>query len=159
MNTIKLTFIILVGLITFASQGHSQSSDNYAKNSIHGSAGFVGLGGGLGLNYERLLRYNPDRGFLNHLSVRVTGGTWVVWDTAGKLALVGITGLSGKKKHRLETMLGITAAKNDNLDIQSTDILLAAGLGYRFQKHEGGFVFRTGLGYPEGLYLGLGYAF
>ncbi len=32
-------------------------------------------------------------------------------------------------------------------------------LGYRFQKPEGGILFRTGLGYPEGVFIGIGVGF
>ncbi len=35
----------------------------------------------------------------------------------------------------------------------------AGSIGYRFQKAEGGFIFRTGIGFPDGLYVSAGFRF
>lgn len=39
------------------------------------------------------------------------------------------------------------------------ELLPALMLGYRFQQPGNSFVFRTGLGIPDGLYISLGFAF
>lgn len=38
-------------------------------------------------------------------------------------------------------------------------ILPAITIGYRYQKSTGGFLFRTGIGFPEIIYIGLGSSF
>ena len=43
--------------------------------------------------------------------------------------------------------------------LNHTTITPAANIGYRYQKPSGGFVFRTGIGFPDGVYLSLGFAF
>ncbi|MFT6983614.1 MAG: hypothetical protein ACJAUD_002393 [Crocinitomicaceae bacterium] len=38
-------------------------------------------------------------------------------------------------------------------------VLPAGNLSYRFQKSDGHFMFRTGIGLPEALYIGFGFVF
>ena len=47
---------------------------------------------------------------------------------------------------------------NDRI-LGKTLIIPAGAIGYRFQKPGGKFVFRTGIGFPESLYLSLGLCF
>jgi hypothetical protein len=61
--------------------------------------------------------------------------------------------LLGSGKSFTEISLGVGIFPNDY------DILPTGSLGYRFQKKDGGIIFRTGGGYPEIFYLGLGYSF
>lgn len=159
MKSIKLLLLIVLALVIMTCQGNSQSEISYAKNCFHGTVSFLGLGAAAGLSYERHIWHNPDRAFLNSISARVAGGAWAVWDTEGKAGIAGLSGLTGKKKHKLETLLGVTVSKNNNQLISSLETLIATAIGYRFQKPHGGFVFRTGLGIPEGIYLGIGFAF
>ncbi|GEM_PF-2316273 len=43
--------------------------------------------------------------------------------------------------------------------INLSSVYPAAAIGYRYQKPKGGFVFRTGLGWVDGIYLSFGSAF
>jgi len=36
---------------------------------------------------------------------------------------------------------------------------VAGEIGYRYQNPEGGFLFRTGIAWPETVYIGLGFNF
>ena len=59
--------------------------------------------------------------------------------------------------------INVSNATSSNESLPSkwnnSTILPVISTGYRFQKPKGGLVFRTGIGYPEGVYLSLGYAF
>ena len=83
--------------------------------------------------------------------------------------------LLGRKKSHLELGLGMASlfdkegynsavqnavyysAKPSREDYRS--FLPAATIGYRFQKPDEGFVFRTGIASPDGIYLSVGCAF
>jgi hypothetical protein len=63
--------------------------------------------------------------------------------------------LTGVKKHHFEVSAGFTkffGAKN-------VETLLSGSIGYRRQKPDSQFIFRTGVGWPETLYLGIGVSF
>jgi len=55
-------------------------------------------------------------------------------------------------KHHFEMNLGSMYLIDDNF-------VPAISIGYRLQKWENNYIFRTGIGYPEGLYLGAGITF
>lgn len=67
--------------------------------------------------------------------------------------LLGTTALLGRKDHHFETSIG------GFVDFNGRDIRwLIATIGYRYQKPQGGFMFRSNIG-TLGPALGLGYAF
>ncbi|MEQ8238588.1 MAG: hypothetical protein RIA69_05205 [Cyclobacteriaceae bacterium] len=70
-----------------------------------------------------------------------------VSQSAGGLA--GLTFLLGRKNNHFETSLG---------GFIGSEIWPIASLGYKYQKPEGGFIFRSNIG-TLGIGIGLGYAF
>lgn len=129
------------------------------------------LGNGLvySLNYERF--------FTPQLGIRIGGMFLRGEDDAGDEATVGIfpvmaTYLLGDGNSHFETGLGVgifTASANiDEIDedFGASDLYATATLGYRYQKPEGGVIFRAGFtpAYASGNFIpwvgvSVGYAF
>jgi hypothetical protein len=90
-----------------------------------------------------------------------------------------LQGIFGEKKSHLEIGLGLgvlydkssyeIGVSNANYPYPGfqpepskgdyTSLTPAASVGYRYQKAPGGFVFRTGIGFPDGIYVAIGLAF
>ena len=81
------------------------------------------------------------------------GGYAILLGSPGSLVLVEGGILTGVDKSHFEAAIGMSyfMEKEDNRYLTP-----AVSFGYRLQKPGGRFIFRTGLGYPEGLYVGFG---
>ena len=82
---------------------------------------------------------------------------------SGVIGSVGLTGLTGKNKNHFEIGLGTSLNIETKFDPErddGTDTFLLPDLriGYRYQE-KNGFIFRVGLGIPQGIYLSLGTRF
>ena len=145
------------------------------KNVIHGTVGFLGVWAVADINYERLILERKDK-FLNTLWLRVGGGGYAGWDVSGPLVVAGFNLLTGRRKSHIEGHLGLSSAYDKTgYDIglsnarggyeaepSRSDYISFApscALGYRFQNPDEGIIFRTGFGFPETLYIGVGYNF
>mgnify|MGYP000038263945 CR=1 FL=1 len=173
----NLILIFVIGIIVFQSQSYGQEvQDDKAKNAIYANLGFIGLGGGINGNYERALRDIKILSIQSRLSVRVGGGYWGVWGGSGSHAITSLSATTIKSKHRFEVTtglgyffnkesydIGVSNAEYFNEPAPSRlkyfDVVPNVSAGYRYQKLNKGLIFRTGLSYPEGLYLSLGYGF
>ena len=155
----KLTIIILFASLLFSStsiysQGISEGdTTQYLKrNSIQGSGGFLLIMATASGYYERIFGKKD-------LSIFAKGGmgTLVVWGSYGEFVMLegGITTHSKKTNH-FEASLGANYFFNKDF---SNLIMPSLSAGYRLQKPGGNFVFRTGIGYFQGLYVGVGYCF
>ena len=60
-----------------------------------------------------------------------------------------------EEKHHLEVSAGLVKSLDKYYDI----FPLSGSIGYRMQKPNGHFIFRTGVGWPEALYIDLGVSF
>jgi hypothetical protein len=162
MKAVSLALLIaLLPIGVFAQQ--EQPVKPSPANVVYGSVSFGGLLGGLSVNYERKV---AD---LTMGSVNIRGGYGRVsgWDLRGNGVTINWAYLFGHRKHHLELnlgVLGIQDAYNDQL-MTRTELFFAQwdffpllNAGYRFQKPDGGFMLRTGVG-TELLYLGVGYSF
>ena len=157
----NITLLSVFLLLTFQSAA-GQSSDSFndsetlMKNAIYASAGFVPIWGAININYERMLINSPEK-FLKSWWFRIGGGKWATWGIEGPHFVSTITALTGSKNNHLELSAGITIL-NDNYDNENS-AYPAGNIGYRFQKPGGHFIFRTGMSFPETLYLSLGTSF
>jgi hypothetical protein len=97
----------------------------------------------------------------------------------GPLGSLSLKGVYGAKKSHLELGLGLAALfdksgydiglSNANYPYPGYDsepskgdyinCTPAVSIGYRYQRPIGGFVFRTGIGFPDGVYLSFDLAF
>jgi hypothetical protein len=165
----RLKALFLFCSLLFMSEIYCQtavtelSKPELRKNVVYGTIGFYPeefYGTILG-NYERKLYQFPNS-CINSLWVRVAAGPWGSWGSEGWNYVSTLSLLTGKKASHIEFGAGAvlswdTSAKHF-YPIWS-DNYIAANLGYRYQKPGGSFVFRTGIGWPEFLYLSLGFCF
>jgi len=171
-----IIFINILFLNTF-SQSDSLSKSSYeSKNTIYVNLGVGGVSYTLNVNYERKIIQTNDA-VLSSLWIKGQGGAWGAWDSEGTQFSFAAVGLSGQKNNHFEYGLGVSSlydkagyrsemssynAGHENehpSKLDNTDFTVYANIGYRFQKTDGSIVFRTGLAYPEGLYLSFGFAF
>ena len=125
------------------------------KHSIQGSVGTLGVYFSAIGTYEYIFWQNKK----THLATFARagyGGYAVLLATGGGVALFEGGILTGASKSHFEAAIGLSyfMPKDENEFTAP-----AASVGYRLQKPGGHFIFRTGLGYPEALYVGLGVAF
>lgn len=112
-------------------------------------------------NYERMIYLSPGkRG--SSLWFRAAAGPFGSWGNEGWNYVSTVSVLTGKKSSHAEFGFGVllswdTSAKRF-YPLWSNNYA-AANIGYRYQKPGGFFVFRTGAGWPEVMYLSLGFCF
>jgi hypothetical protein len=122
------------------------------RNSVQISGGFLLVVASASGFYERIIGRNNLAYF-----ARAGVGTLNVWGSKGKFFMTEggiITHATGK--HHLDAAAGINFLFGDDFD---GVVMPSMSVGYRNQKPGGHFVFRTGLGYFQGIYVGLGYSF
>ncbi|WP_090249125.1 hypothetical protein [Lishizhenia tianjinensis] len=83
-------------------------------------------------------------------------GYYAVFGRGGMHVIGNLGWYGGGVKHKIECGGGLDYFILG--DLQGA-IPLSASLGYRFQKPQKRFLFRTGFSYPEGVYIGAGYRF
>lgn len=150
-------------------------SSVFFKNNLFPTAGLI-TGFTLSGNYERILWQNPNRS-LRALTLRVgVGKNWMeTWFLIGNVkyelrTYTGMLGfLVGKRGSNFDFGMGATVLDGTTLTTsifsytetkgQYQDVNLAMNLGYRYQKPGDNFIFRCGLGWPDGLYVSLGLSF
>ncbi|MCB9224348.1 MAG: hypothetical protein H6582_09245 [Crocinitomicaceae bacterium] len=124
------------------------------KNSIFASPGTSLFYGEVGLFYER--HFFESRGF--SFGLQAGAGYFFVTGESSGTAFNGHTVLLfGKKDNKFEVLLGGNYFLWDYF-YYPIELTPSIALGYRFQKWTG-FLFRTGIAYPKGLYLGIGWSF
>jgi hypothetical protein len=171
-------FLLFFSGMAAYPQSHEINSTQMAKNQIYLTAGWLVLYGNADISYERNIRYKED-GLLKFIHWNFTYGRFAYWESAGPLYKTGLTGLTGKTNNHLEFQVGAVAlfdrvgyeigVSNANFPkpgsypepsvLEYTKLYPTAVIGYRYQKPTGGLVFRTGFGFHEMIYLGLGYSF
>jgi len=147
-----LTFYSATGQIS----DFQQEPEKVNKNVIYGTVGFFPIWGAININYERMIAHSTEK-FLKSWWYRAGGGVWGSWGAEGPHFVSTIAALTGSKNSHFEAGLGFTIL-NDNY-YHENSLYPAGNIGYRFQKPDGRFVFRTGAGFPETTYLSLGISF
>ncbi|GAA5038049.1 hypothetical protein GCM10011506_35430 [Marivirga lumbricoides] len=176
MRFFKALFIILlISINCFSQTLYKNTLDKENKNAIYANIGFVPVWGVINAAYERRL-LKTNSAFINSLWAKVGGGYWVEFSSGGPHAMAGITALSGTGNHHIEASVGFVSLYNYadyKKDLQSYEIVgnvkpsrgdylnhhPAGGLGYRYQNPETGFIVRTGISFPEAIYVGVGFCF
>lgn len=166
----KLKILFILCFIFFISIGYSQggksdiNSIGLKKNVIYGTFGveiedtyvtFLG-------NYERMIFELPNS-FFQSFWIRIGAGPWGAFDSNGGINYVStLSAVMGKRSAHLEIGSGVLFTYDSGLKMFRPlvdDRHLAGNLGFRFQRPRGYFVFRTGIGWPEFMYLSLGFCF
>lgn len=159
-NLTKIAFTFcLVFLVCTSMNSQTTSSDNnlklLKKNIFH-----VSLAPDVAYNaahvfYDRIIyEKNNIAAF-----ARVGYGGWLALLVNSGTTVVGQGGiLIGSQNGRFEAAVGAGFMKQTQNSSEHDKTVPAINIGYRSQKRDKHFVFRTGIGYPEGIYAGFGYA-
>ncbi|MCK5846773.1 MAG: hypothetical protein KAG84_04985 [Bacteroidales bacterium] len=129
--------------------------DYNTKHSVYGNIGWGYVIGNISINYEYKIFYNKS--FVNSFSLKASAGLWAVWSIYGRHISISTVAIF----NRLEFGVGIV--KLDNMDspigFSNRMYLPMSNLGFRYSNPKNGFLFRTGVSYPQGIYASLGYSF
>ena len=96
----------------------------------------------VGLNYLNITFFSDDHVFIPSLRFGI------------------ITGID--KKHHFEINVGphlLVGMYNDRFDLATSEFDFGFNIGYRKQKPQDSKIFKAGVGYPELLYVALGFSF
>lgn len=157
----RLVFLTILLFVadTVTSQDNLYKRDKRFKpNSIHLNPG---TGFPLALyisgfvNYDRILKENLFQSKI-HVFGRASFGGIVNWTDESIISLLQAGFFTGNKNSHFEFALG---GMYMNTLPNRSRILPSGQLGYRYQKPNGAFVFRSGAGFPELIYLGMGFSF
>ena len=169
MNILKCKILFLLLNVLFISAAYSQNNEadtnspSLKKNVIYGTLGVGGISVING-NYERKLFESTKKQFISSAWWKLGYGVWAEFfgDTGSNIT-TGLTALTGSKKGHLELNLGFTsyigAEAFRPFPTAYGKNSVVGSIGFRFQKPNGIFVFRTGVGYPDSFYLSFGFGF
>ncbi|MBN1116917.1 MAG: hypothetical protein JXA77_06925 [Bacteroidales bacterium] len=151
------TFLIVILTVCVFSQEYNKDTLKYKINesAFHGGLGITPLYGSITVNYEIMLVERPNLVFKKR-GFRAGTGIYQYYDDGSLNVVINYTCLTGAENNHFE--LGLGAAYMHFLTTSGRYIVPAPNIGYRFKKPEGKFVFRTGVGFPELIYLSFGYS-
>lgn len=152
MRGFLMIILFLIGFST-TGQGHPRQ-DTIAKNSIYAYVGTTLAVYATGFFYERNI-YDFERSVL---TARGGAGVYAfLWGDYGHFLAVNAGQLFGKGNNHFEYNIGYTFFNPPYTSY--SEHYPSAYIGYRYQKPEGGFIFRTGFGWPEQVSIGAGISF
>jgi len=165
-----LLFFVFCGNIM--AQTDNNAPELNAKNAIYLNAGSLLVYNTASLNYDFFI-HQSEKGFFKNYYLNLEAGIYnrnsgfaPGPSAEGILGGLGVIGLTGQNINHFEVALGVlvnsdTEIENevpDDNDQKETFVLPEVAIGYRIQK-KNGILFRVGIGFPKGVYLGLGYGF
>ena len=164
-----LFLFVLLSNFTYA-QSDESAVGNLKQNSFSLNIGTALLANGGGVKYERLIPKNKMYYTLsaganlfrfnfftteNHTVLFISNGLITGLDTRNHFeASIGL----GWDNVNKEASGGIYGSGGSSAS-QYSQFIPVANIGYRFQAPNKDFVFRTGLGFPELIYVGIGVVF
>jgi hypothetical protein len=159
----RLSRVIIMGSLLWSVNSYSQTTPGDSikpkmlNNSINlsiGPGGLLALYVPAGIFYERM--FQGER-FLPKLTkfVDVGVGAAAYWEGESAFVFSRYGILTGHKKYHLEATLGAVGYLNGDI----IGVLPAASIGMRRQKPNSHYVFRTGVGIPEAIYVSWGVSF
>jgi len=149
---VKVSLCTLLLIISFPVLAQRESSNNLSKTNIYVDAGGH-FAGQFSLNLETQIYSGNNTTWYLRGGV---GGAGIIMANGGLGGLGALTLLTSKTAKHFELNIG-TFVGHDN-EQNKEFIYPLLDLGYRYQKPEGGFLFKAKLG-VLGLGIGLGYAF
>lgn len=158
-NIVLIVFILLFGVNKGITQTENTKNNNLGKNifylDIGTSIAYLSATG----YYERILVQNVWNTKISPF-IKIGYGGYVLIDGSGQYLLSNLGFLTGTKKHHMEISVGPIYYKKKSFSTTNIDelITISGSLGWRFQKPGGSVIFRTGVGLPMGLYLGIGFS-
>ncbi|MFP4094735.1 MAG: hypothetical protein ACLFUB_09630 [Cyclobacteriaceae bacterium] len=178
MNFLKVLIGSLCLFIVTSSLCHAQNNDSISsvkvkKNVVQLTGGYLVFWAGFQLNYERQVLSFQKESLAGLWAKAGIGGWGVRANAGGPYQHLSLGLMSGHDNSHFELNLGLGRiynktgfANHDQIwgpepanKSRYVDFYPVGALGYRYQKPDGHFLFRCGLGYPETLYMGIGAAF
>ncbi len=152
----KLFTILMLIPVLLTGQNEPNTKIDLPKKNIYGEL-HVGLFSQGVINYERQILSGKTVSWYGRLGGGY--GAWVEWGgNIGWGGLGAITMLTGKKNNHFELNAGGFLGIEAYTDMEEAFIFPIFNVGYRYQKPEGGFIFRANAGIIS-LGLSFGYAF
>lgn len=151
----------MVKKVMFPITGTAQNSRN-DKNSLSLAVAITGV---VNLNYERYLWSFGSKKRWKLFGRAFYGSAGAIGNDYIQAALLPNI-VSGRGKNHFETSLGpvFLFDWDDGRSVLTrptnfVHLFVHANMGYRFQSPYKRFIFRTGIGYPEVIYIGMGWSF
>jgi hypothetical protein len=146
--------VFMIFLLISGANAQGQERIGKKQNNINMYVGVFDLN----LNYERNIIQRPQS--MSNLRL---GLGYAMFFVAGEGYYINssFVQLLGPKNSHLELNAGVKFMLTNSIEDPafSDKLLPDIFFGYRFEKPEGGFIFRFGLNYPTAINLGLGYKF
>ena len=155
---ITVLFIVSNSLVTAQEENIDSLKINLNKNSINlslGPGGILALFIPAHVSYERLFQ-GKVFGSRNSTIVDFGVGGASHWEGVSPFIISRFGILTGSGRRHFEAKVGACFFFAGDMQ----NMLLPSGsIGYRKQKPGGHFIFRTGIGFPDALYVSLGFSF
>ena len=148
----KLLLVLSILTIGFSTNAQSSEKNILSKNSIYFDTGLI-PGIHAFVNYERSIYQGERVSWFGRAGFGIGG---MLLSEGGFGGLGAVTMLTGKKNSHFELNAGIFSGKD--IDDSNSFAFPLLDVGYRYQKPNGGFIFKAKLGIL-GVGIGLGYAF
>jgi hypothetical protein len=148
-----LVFLPLLSTPTFSQENTESDPVLFKPNMFHGGLGFGGVIFTATTNYERILTQHLDK-VVTATFAKIGIGAYLSWGGDGQYIFAQYGFMTGKKANHFEASAG------PNFILGDDDLLpVAFNFGYRHQKPGKSFMYRTGIGFPEIIYFGMGLSF
>ena len=148
---ITILFIVSNSLVTAQEEKIDSLKINLNKNSINFSYGILSAY----LSYESLFQ-GKVFGSRNSAIVDYGLGSFVHWDEESPFIISRFGILTGSGHRHFEAKVGACIFFGGDMQ----NMLLPSGsIGYRKQKPGSHYIFRTGIGFPDALYVSWGVSF
>ena len=155
---ITVLFIVSNSLVTAQEENIDSLKINLNKNSINlslGPGGILALFIPAHVSYERLFQ-GKVFGSRNSTIVDFGVGGATHWDLESPFIISRFGILTGSGRRHFEAKVGACFFFAGDMQ----NMLLPSGsIGYRKQKPGSHFIFRTGIGFPDALYVSWGVSF
>lgn len=171
----RVVFIFLLMVnISIAQQKEMSEQRTLGKNNINVYGGWFVLIYGVGGNYQRLIK--KDSGYYTlSASVNLGRSNAIFGNSFDEISVISISNgfISGiGKRNHFEANVGLGFGYYNSEPYETGGffgptslphierfVIPVFSLGYRYQVPNEGFIFRTGAGFPEFLYIGIGVSF
>lgn len=163
----KVIYLLCCDICTLSREFNRSNIDTIIYNTRkkktkekkrNSNAIYVNIGNGL--LYFTATAYYEKKVTQNTMAstfIKTGIGGYALWGEGGYYALAQYGILAGSKNNHLELAAGINYFING--DLKGQKYPFSGTLGYRFHKPDGNFIFRTGVSWPEAVYVGLGFSF
>ena len=167
-NLLSLCFILLTSSLAlsqpydFKNKNKKEFNNNQLlNNNINFGLGYGIIASNANITFQRLKAhqkiYSTWSVGLNYLIVSFLSDDHVFIPSI-RFGIITVI----DKKHHFEINAGpqlLVGMYNDEFDFAASEFNFGFNIGYRKQKPQDSKIFRAGVGYPELLYVGLGFSF